>query len=626
MPRGTSDDDPNQLYRRDVVKHLAAGGSVGVFAGLAGCGGDGGGDTTTTSTTTTTDGSGGGDTTEDETTEQTTTQGEPVVDEFVTKVVNLPEVIQFNIYNPTSQSGELNRVLFDPVAKHDPVNGEWLPFAASDWTLEGDILSIELSEEHSWHDGTPLRAKDLVGQWTIDINMGNPITDYVEEVRARGERTVEVDLKTDEANQQLLYQTALAGRAQAKYEVYEQHIQAFDDATTEEETKAVQKQLTERTIEEPVGTGPFEFESADAQRAVLTKYEDHPAADGINFSRYKFKYLPSNQKRWQALISDEIDGETHLGVSPEALGNRPDHVDLVKIPGHGGNSLVFQHEDTPFSDSRVRRAIAYIINGDLIARNTTNGNYSFVPRSFNTGMMPTDSRNYLPDDVYGGFTDYAMNDSPDTEEDRAAQLLRDAGFSKSGGTWMKPDGSEFAPEIKTVSAWWPVEGQTITSQLKNFGIAATMVGREVGTFWGEDWPNGDFEICIAGFGGNHPQQSLSYLFETSPGNNPITHAPNVYEVPMPIGDPEGSTEEVDVGQLLTEVKTTRDQQRAKELVQKASWVFNRTLPMLPLEIGFGMSFLTNDQWTYPSTDADVMQITYPIYWLPRVGELDAKTE
>lgn len=603
-------NDSGSLKRRQMLR-LAG---TGLLVGGAGCNSntqDGGGGTTTEETPA-----------EGTTTEGTTTAeggGEPVDPAFTTKVQQPPGDIQYNPFNPKGQSGETKAVLFEPLVKFDTVSGEWMPVLLEEWSIEGGTLSVAIRDGYTWHDGDPVTARDLATKWKLDLFVETLVADFLEEVEVTGERTLEATLTNDSINKSIFASRVLNTRLMVKHQEFKQHLKAFQDAGTEEETTAAKEELLNRTIGNPVGNGPFAMESSSGQWVRTKKHEGYPGADGINFPTYEFKFLDSNQKRWAALKNDVTDGEAHLGINKDVLQTMPDHVDLIRPPSKGGTSLAFQQNDTVFSDPRVRKAIIYVMNGPNMGKNSTL-NYDFAPKALNYGMMPTQVDNWLPKDVRSGFTDYSI--AGEEAHSKAASLLRDAGFTKEGDKWMTPDGSRFKAPVMTLGAWWASQLQTLVGQLQAFGIKAQAVTKSLSSFFSA-FGDGDFTLAISFFSGRyHPYQGLRMLFGAESG----TYAPSEYEVPMPVGDPDGSPETVDVKALGDEILNTRDESKVKQLIVKFSWVYNQTVPRVPPLIGSGMTFLTDDDWNYPKADADVMKIFYPNYWLLRTGQLEAETK
>lgn len=601
--------ESTKSHRRQFLR---AAGLVGLTT-LAGCdgsdggdGGDGAGDGG--------DGDGGDDDTPTE-------AGDPIDSAFTTSVGTVPTDIQYNNYNATGESSaEVEAVVYEPLVKNDKVNNEWIPVTISDWNIDGDTLDLELSDEYVWHDGDSVTAEDLATQFRIDLALEQPTADYVSSVEVTGDHNLRLTLESDSINTDVLFLNVLDTRLFTKADLYAPYLESLEKAETDDEMEAAQNELLEWAIEEPVGSGPFKFESADTQRVLAAKHEDYPGADDINFSEYEFRFMSGNQERWQAMLEDVTDGEPQLGITEEVLDQMPDHVDLIRPPEADGVSLVFQHEDSVFSDPRVRKAVTYALEGELLTGDSTL-NYQFEELAMNTGMMPTQAEAYLSDDLRSSLTNYNVDQSE--AEERATNLLEDAGFSLDGDTWMTPEGEVFNVPVKTIGNWWSIQAQSITAQLQEFGIQAEFVSQDLGTFF-EDMGDGNYEMAISFYAGDHPSQTFSTVFDVDEGEG--MNAPAEVEVPMPVGDPSGSPEAVNVRDLVDQLGNTRDEDEIQDIVEELAWTYNQSIPRVPHLIGTGMTFMTNDEWDYPDPEESVMQIFDPPFWLLRTGELRAKTE
>ena len=198
-------------------------------------------------------------------------------------------------------------------------------------------------------------------------------------------------------------------------------------------------------VDEPVGTGPFVLErwapdkiSARANPQAWTP----PKVDAL-----EIYMVPDSSARIQALETGQID--VALAISPdqipllEAAGHRT----AVRAP-HRVYIFVLQTEDpeSPLSDVRVRQALNYAINKELITDVLL------------AGLVEPASQPALP--LTRGY-DPTLKPYP-YDPDKARQLLKDAGYE---------NGFNFA--LETVSGFMPNDTailQQIVSDLSEVGI------------------------------------------------------------------------------------------------------------------------------------------------------------
>lgn len=60
-----------------------------------------------------------------------------------------PDEGGFNSYNPTAYAEDLSEYLFDPLTQYNPQTGEYLPHAATDWSIDGQTVTVSLLEGHT---------------------------------------------------------------------------------------------------------------------------------------------------------------------------------------------------------------------------------------------------------------------------------------------------------------------------------------------------------------------------------------------------------------------------------------------------------------------------------------------
>ncbi|MFB6201821.1 MAG: ABC transporter substrate-binding protein [Halorhabdus sp.] len=631
--------DMSKLTRRRLL-----GASGAAMAGmLAGCGG---GDTTTQApadTDTTTTGDTGDDTTtagEDTTTsgEQTTateSQGEPVDPTLSFAQWPNPTSSNYNPYN-TKNFPKPRRFMFDRFMYYNLARGEYEGYAISDWTWRGNTLSMTVRDGLTWQTGQPVTAKDVMAGLELDMYTGGTLANYLagdiqESVQVIDDSTVNVQLSNINKSIamgliQPKYIYTPYTLKDASYEGFGRFVEQYHDATTDSERSKVTNQLTSKwTItpdDDPVGNGPFQFEEADSQRTFLTKYEDHPDAGKINFPQMEYRYAPSNQKRWQMIQNGVTDGYDTLFMPQNQVKQLPDHVQIGLIPRHYGMAIIPNWNNKHLKKRKVRQALMYAIRRDLVARNSGGGTGTKVGVNVPSGItsqLNGDVKKWLGDD-YSQFEKYTY----DTK--KAAQLMREAGYKKSGGFWRDPDGKKVTLNQKVTSAFsdWVSACRTVVAQLQNFGIDANLITESSSTYWGQSYVNSDFDLAAQSwtdYGQRYPFFHLSWLLNSKNANS-YWNVPDTQQVP-PYLNKSGSLQEFDPDPLLTELSETSGD-RATELVRKLAWDVNQSLPALPMMEKKAQTFMTTDDWNVPPKDSDKIQTYWPTEWLPRRGDWTAK--
>jgi len=187
---------------------------------------------------------------------------------------------------------------------------------------------------------------------------------------------------------------------------------------------------------EPVGTGPFKFdsyESGDNGRLTATRFEDYWRGDGPNsvtneglpyLDGIEVRFIPDSQARSQALLAGDIDlVQTNNGVEISDL-EAEDGVNVTVLDSpyeyETGYFLINNMPEVggqpnPFADVRVRRALAYATNNEVISQTRTAGR--FPPAN---GPFPPGVDGYLEDT---GFPEY----DPDAARELVEEVEAETG-------------------------------------------------------------------------------------------------------------------------------------------------------------------------------------------------------
>lgn len=72
---------------------------------------------------------------------------------------------------------------------------------------------------------------------------------------------------------------------------------------------------------------------------------------------------------------------------------------------------------------------------------------------------------------------------------------------------------------------------------------------------------------------------------------------------MPVGDPDGSLDTIDVHGLMDELSTNSDEDRNREIVQELAWAYNQSVPQIPIWFRYGQMFLNTSDWEWPDLEA-----------------------
>ncbi|MFC6963233.1 ABC transporter substrate-binding protein [Halocatena marina] len=536
----------------------------------------------------------------------------------------IPKNMQWNPSNPSKLAEISGQVLFDAFAKYNFATSEFKPYAISDWEYGGNTFKMTIRDGLTWANGDDVTSADVATQLRIGLHTGETYADYTDSIETPDDKTVVMKFNST-INKKIVQFQILSGRfVRQKKSVFGEYLEKI-----KKNKKEGIRELQEFAWQEPIASGPFEFDSAGQQQLLLTLRDDHPDSKKINFGEYVFVYKDGNEAVQQALQNQTIDSAFSLFMPTRIVEELPDSVKQIQLPGNWGYGLVPNHSHRHAGDRAVRQAIQYVINRKQVMNNVS-ADSKQVPE-IPIGIASSNQKQWLGD-AMSSFETYGVDSS---QTKKAAAVLKEAGYSKQGGTWTDKDGTAVKLPILVPSDWtdWNTATQTIVDQLTSFGFEATVDGRSFGNLQGNIWPNGDYAISAGGWLDGAPQGAYPYFslhhqlvknFRGFTYNYPAADqsrggSRNDVTVPSRTGS---GTMTVNPSKRLNEMATNTEEAKIKEIVVEQAWVTNQDLPMIPVLEKLEQTFLTaGDKWDIPKPDADVAQVRWANTWLPRMGEM-----
>lgn len=398
--------------------------------------------------------------------------------------------------------------IYEGLVRYKEGSTEIEPCLATDWTISEDkkTITFNLREGVMFHDGTEMTADDVVFSFARQYDETHPFNQNgewlywgwmfydVESVEKVDDYTVKINMSNPNAS----LMTSLA--------MFTASIVSEDAAN----------EYDEDFFKNPVGTGPFMFvEWVKDDHITLDAFEDYwegaPELDGIIF-----KVIPDQTTRLLALQNGEIHGAEYIDPSQfDIIENDPDlylmseagmNVGYISLNcGEGyidanGNHVWDEGEDAdvpgyfePFSDIRVRQAIAHAIDKQAIIENIYQNAASLAVQGMPPGLL---GYNY---DLEGYDYDPAL----------AMQLLADAGYEDGFEVTMFQMGDTSRPYFPNP----PEIAQAIQSDLADIGITVNLFTEDWTTYLA-DGNDGVAEMYMIGWSGDNgdPDNFLNVLY------------------------------------------------------------------------------------------------------------------
>ena len=329
---------------------------------------------------------------------------------------------------------------YETLFLYDPLADQYKPWLAEsgEW-VDSSTYEMKIRQGVQWSDGQPFTADDV--KFTFELAKTAPLNytslwDWLKSIDKVDDNTL--DFKFEPA----LYQEW--SNYLYTIPIVPQHLWQSKEVN----------EVTSGANEQPIGTGPYLYESYDQSRMVWVKNDNWWATQALE--------LQVAPKR----IVDIVNGSNDVALGMVLQGG----LDLSNnfLPGistlvQGGYGVQTYYPDAPYmlsantawldlnlqkkpmDDPAFRRAVAFAINTQQIVETDYN---SIVKAADPTGLLPIWDK-YIDKNVVQelGFS---------FDPDKAKQMLADAGYKDTNGDGFveAPDGSTI--ELKLIRPQWMV--------------------------------------------------------------------------------------------------------------------------------------------------------------------------
>lgn len=361
---------------------------------------------------------------------------------FITKGVSAP-LMQELVFEPLMQ-----RSLDEPQAYYGLI-AESIELAP-----DRAYADFVLRREARWHDGSPIRADDVLYSYEALTTLAHPayqnLYEPITRVEALSERKVRFHF-ADPKNRQLpLLAASMSILPKHYYETV-----AFDQTT----------------LEPPLGSGPYRVKSVDAGRKItFERVEDYwgknlPVNRGsYNFDTVQLRVFRNETVALEAFLASRYDFRTEYiarnwatayDVPARASGELVQAKIPHKLPS-GMQGFLFNLRKPALADSRVRRAIALAMDYEWMNDTLFYGAYErshsfFQNTNFMATELPTEAelalmepqRAFLPE---AAFDTIFRNPESDGAGFPRAQLIQAQALLNEAGWQMAEDGLRYHPD------------------------------------------------------------------------------------------------------------------------------------------------------------------------------------
>ena len=355
----------------------------------------------------------------------------------------------------TRESETVIRNSYDGLVTRDDKSGVHLELAESFKWLDDKTLEFTLRKGIKFHDGSPLKADDIVFTFerTIKTNAIEYPKPHTSPRRGLIEPLTAIEKKDDDT---------VVMRFKSPWPPALQmivHHQIVSKAY-------VEKVGTKGLAEKPLGAGPFKFVSAKTglEEVALERFDEYyggaPDLKPVGkacVSRAVFRVIPENSTRVAALLAGEVDIITEVPADLLDTLRKSPNVQVKTVPGTRPIWMEMNVRQAPFNDAKVRQALNYAVDRDLIVEKVYDGRAQPLAGP----LMPTN--NFADPNL----KPYAY------DKTRALALLKEAGWTPGPGGMLAKDGKPFAFAIDTIDTTRPL-AEALTTLYRDVGIDASV--------------------------------------------------------------------------------------------------------------------------------------------------------
>ena len=268
-----------------------------------------------------------------------------------------------------------------------------------EFSEDGMQLTFHLHEDVYWHDGVKFTSEDV--KWSYDTAIAEnwfkaTSLEAVDSIECPDENTVVFNLKAPDVT--IIYKLGWYGTFILPKHLYEGQDPATCAAATTN----------------PVGTGPFKFESYEVGVGVTLVKNENFFGDEPNPDKVIFAIYTDQDSLYQAFLKGEIDYTTSIpSANVGDLQDDPDYRNFASLY-QNRTYITFNFDDADFGKVEVRKAVQLAVDRPGIYARVGGG-----------GALAE----YYVSPLQ---VDYVANDikQPDRNIEEAMKVLEAAGYKK----------------------------------------------------------------------------------------------------------------------------------------------------------------------------------------------------
>ncbi|PSW18231.1 oligopeptide ABC transporter substrate-binding protein OppA [Photobacterium sanctipauli] len=452
-------------------------------------------------------------------------------------------------YSSDTSSSRVISDMFEGLVTQSP-DGKIIPALATHWeqSADGKVYTFHLRDNIKWSNGEPIVAGDFEYSFkrVVDPKTAAPYAWYYSTahilnagkinegklavealgVKALDDKTLQVTL-----DKPVPYFVKMMAH-ESTFPVYKPAIETHGDAWTKPEnivTSSAYK-LAEWTLNE---------------RIILERSPNYWNNDKTVINKVTYLPISDMTAEYNRYRTGEIDITSSFPLEQYAAIKKQRPGELLTMPSLGTYYYLFNVDKPPFDDPRVRKALAYAIDRDVVT-NVILGQGQ-VPAY---GVTPPSVDGFTPPSLAWGEL------SQKERNQKAQALLAEAGFDKSNPLSFELVYNTMESHKKLAIVMSSMWGQTL-------GAKVTLANQEWKTFL-QKLAQKDFTVARYAWIGDYNEASTFLSYFESSGMNYARWSSEAYDEAM-----------------AKAIKAPSNEQR-NQFYQQAEAVFSEEMPAIPL--------------------------------------------
>jgi peptide/nickel transport system substrate-binding protein len=350
---------------------------------------------------------------------------------------------------------EIDFNIYQGLISYD-TDGGIIPCLAESWDIseDGTVYTFKLRKGVRFHNGRKLTLDDV--RFSLerirDDATGYPLTWHknISELAMLDDSRIRITLK----------------------EPYAPFLSELADAAI------IPEEAVATIATQPVGTGPFKFvEWMTGQHVKLARFDEYWEKGVPYLDLVTFKIIPDPSTAMLNLKAGAVHAIPRLSPDVAWEVEAAHDLKLLQGPMNLVQLMAINLDREPFTDVRLRQAINYAIDKDLLIEGAAWGFGSKIGSNMSPGM----------DTYYADLSEHYPYDPV-----KARTLLAAAGY---------PEGFPVTLSLPAAYDLHVKTGEMVAAMLQDVGIQAKIELVEWGTWLDRIYAKRDYELTIVGFTG-----------------------------------------------------------------------------------------------------------------------------